>query len=101
MSRPLVSFVLSGGKYAQRVHPKTAERIRRIAKQLNYHPNHAAQQLTGKRSSVLGALASNWFYFPLRPRFLAYLNQAGRRPRAKDPHLADQPAVRTGRAIHA
>jgi DNA-binding LacI/PurR family transcriptional regulator len=76
VSRPLVSFVLSGGKHADRVHPKTAARIRRIAKQLDFHPNHAAQQLAGKRSGVLGALASNWVYLPLRPRFLAYLNRA-------------------------
>ena len=75
VSRPLVSFVLGGGKHAERVHPKTAERIRRVARELNYHPNHVAQQLAGKRSGVLGALAGNWFFFPLRPRFLAYLNQ--------------------------
>ena len=51
VSRPTVSYVLNGCKRGQtRVKPETAEKIRRIARQLNFHPNHAARQLAGKRS---------------------------------------------------
>jgi DNA-binding LacI/PurR family transcriptional regulator len=74
VSQPAVSYVLSGTD-GGRVSLKTADKIRRIAKQLNFHPNHAARQLLGKRTGVIGALANTWFYFPLRPRFLAFLNQ--------------------------
>lgn len=74
VSQSAVSFVLGGGPRAEQIGAETAEKIRRIAKQLNFHPNHGALLLKGKRTGVIGALANNWYYFPLRPRFLAYLN---------------------------
>lgn len=73
VSRSTVSFVLNGVDGARGIHPETAEKIRRVARQLNFHPNHAAQQLAGKRSGIIAALANNWFYFPLRARLEAFL----------------------------
>jgi DNA-binding LacI/PurR family transcriptional regulator len=75
VSRPAVSAVLSGtGKGNIIVSEKTAAKIRRIAKQLNFHPNHAARQLAGKRSRIIGALAKTWFW-QTEQRALAWLNQ--------------------------
>jgi DNA-binding LacI/PurR family transcriptional regulator len=39
-----------------RVGRETAERVRKIAEQLNYVPNYAARQLAGHKSSVIGIL---------------------------------------------
>jgi LacI family transcriptional regulator len=75
VSRPAVSAVLSGtGKGNIIVSEKTAAKIRRIAQQLNFHPNHAARQLAGKRSRIIGALAKTWFW-QTEQRALAWLNQ--------------------------
>ena len=75
VSRSAVSHVLSGtGKGNIIVSEKTAAKIREIAKQLNFHPNHAARQLAGKRSRIIGALAQTWFW-QTEQRALAWLNQ--------------------------
>ena len=75
VSRPAVSAVLSGtGKGNIVVSEKTAAKIRRIAKQLNFHPNHAARQLAGKRSRIIGALAKTWSW-ATEQRALGWLNQ--------------------------
>ena len=75
VSRSAVSHVLSGtGKGNIIVSEKTAAKIRHIAKQLNFHPNHAARQLAGKRSRIIGALAQTWFW-QTEQRALAWLNQ--------------------------
>jgi LacI family transcriptional regulator len=75
VSRPAVSAVLSGtGKGNIIISEKTAAKIRRIAKELNFHPNHAARQLAGKRSRIIGALAKTWFW-QTEQRALAWLNQ--------------------------
>ena len=75
VSRPAVSHVLSGtGKGNIVISEKTAAKIRQIAKQLNFHPNHAARQLAGKRSRIIGALAQTWFW-QTEQRALAWLNQ--------------------------
>jgi len=76
VSQPTVSHVLSGDYRAQRVSEETAEKVRRAAKHLRYHPNHAARQLTGKRSGVLAALATTWRQHPFRPRFHSFLAPA-------------------------
>src|SRR5512137_1685648 len=60
VSRRTVSCVLLGtGVGKVRVNPETAERIRALAKKLNYRPNSVAQQLTGKASGIIGVLIEN------------------------------------------
>ena len=61
VSRAAVSCVLTGGKTGNvRLSDETAARIRQIAQELRFHPNHVAQQLAGKRSGIIGALAQTW-----------------------------------------
>jgi DNA-binding LacI/PurR family transcriptional regulator len=59
VSRGIAGHVLNGGAGNSRVSAKTAQRIREIAKRLNYHPNHAARLLRGKRSSTFGLLVAS------------------------------------------
>ena len=59
---------------ASAISAKTAAKVRRIAKKLNFHPNHAARQLAGKRSGVIGALAKTWSW-QTENRTLGWLNQ--------------------------
>ena len=74
VSRAAVSHVLNGNRASTMgVSAKMAQRIRRVARQLRYHPNHIAQQLAGMRSGIVAVLATNWLMFPLRPRLHAYL----------------------------
>ncbi|MGH7213774.1 MAG: LacI family DNA-binding transcriptional regulator, partial [Tepidisphaeraceae bacterium] len=64
VSPPVVSTVLrgDGADLAAstsgniRVAPETAERIRRIAREMNYRPNVTAQLLRGRKSDVIGVL---------------------------------------------
>jgi LacI family transcriptional regulator len=72
VSRSAVSLVLSGQE--ERVGRKTAERIRHIARQLNFHPDHAARQLAGKRSGIIAALGSRWASDQTQTRLLVWLN---------------------------
>jgi LacI family transcriptional regulator len=74
VSQPTVSYVLNGGKRSERISTKTADKIRRIAKRRNYHPNHAARQLAGKRSGIIGTLAKTWFWHT-ESRVLGWMNQ--------------------------
>lgn len=75
VSRAAVSYVLNGGKMGNvRVSDETAARIREIAQELRFHPSHAAQQLAGKRSGIIGTLAKTWFW-QTESRALAWLNQ--------------------------
>jgi LacI family transcriptional regulator len=74
VSQPTVSYVLHGGKKAEQISAKTAAKIRRIAARLKFHPNHAARQLAGKRSGVIGALAKTWSH-ATESRTLGWLNQ--------------------------
>lgn len=75
VSRPAVSAVLSGsGEGKIGVSPKTAAKIRRIADRLQYHPNHAARQLAGKRSALVGILGTDWDQV-MQFRILAWLGQ--------------------------
>jgi len=60
-SRAAVTHVLTGAGEGQiRVSDEKARLIRKVAKQLNFHPNHAAQQLMGKQSMALGLISTNW-----------------------------------------
>jgi LacI family transcriptional regulator len=71
-----VTHVLTGagrGKVGG-VGKKKAEEIRRIAAELGYVPNLAAQQLAGKRSGIVGAIASQWW--STETRFFSVLQQA-------------------------
>lgn len=45
----------TGGKNV-RVAKKTAERVRKVAVELNYHPNPVARQLAGMKSKIIGIL---------------------------------------------
>ncbi len=57
VSLATVGRVLQGtGGDKIRVSKQTAERVRRIAKELNYRPNLAARQLAGRKSKTIGTL---------------------------------------------
>jgi DNA-binding LacI/PurR family transcriptional regulator len=57
-----VSHVLLGtGGSRVGVSAATADRIRKIAEELNYRPNHAARQLKGKQSRAVGIIISSAF----------------------------------------
>ena len=60
-SRAAVTHVLTGAGAGQiRVSDEKARLIRKVAKELNYHPNHAAQLLKGKPCMTLGLISANW-----------------------------------------
>jgi DNA-binding LacI/PurR family transcriptional regulator len=76
VSRTAVTHVLTGageGKIGG-VSRVKAEEIRRIAAHLGYVPNLAAQQLAGKKSGIIGALASQWW--STETRFFSVLQKA-------------------------
>ncbi len=58
VSCSLVSAILSrGGRHgAIRFHPATADRVMRVAAQLNYRPDFTAQTLAGKESRLIAVL---------------------------------------------
>jgi len=75
VSRMAVSAVLMGtGKGTIRVSDDKAAEIRSIAAELGYQPNHAAQQLAGKKSGVIAAMANDWFY-PVEVRIFSWLQK--------------------------
>ena len=59
VSRWVAGRVLNGGRGNSRVGAATALRIREAAQQLNYHPNHAALLLRGRRSHAFGLLVAS------------------------------------------
>ncbi len=59
VSRGVVGCVLNGGKGNSRVAEATARRIMEMAKQMNYQPNPAAQQLKGMRTRLFGTLVAS------------------------------------------
>lgn len=70
-----VAAVLTGaGGGRVRVAKATAERVRSIAQQMNYRPNIAAQQLSGRPSRILGVVGHNWFE-SMPVRVLSWLNK--------------------------
>lgn len=56
VSQAAVSLVLNGKSDDGRVNVETRKRIERVAKELKYSPNIAAQQLRGQRSNLIGVL---------------------------------------------
>jgi LacI family transcriptional regulator len=73
VSRTAVTHVLTGagaGKIGG-VSKAKADEIRRIAAELGYIPNRTAQQLAGKRSGMIGVIASQWW--SLENRFFTAL----------------------------
>jgi DNA-binding LacI/PurR family transcriptional regulator len=61
VSRIAVAKVLhDGGGKNTRVSDETAEKIRKIASELNYRPNLAARQLTGASSRLIGAIIDSF-----------------------------------------
>jgi DNA-binding LacI/PurR family transcriptional regulator len=69
----VAGHVLNGSRGNSRVSQKTALRIREVARQLNYHPNHAARLLRGKRSYTYGLLVAS-AGDPLRSFLVQYLD---------------------------
>lgn len=59
VSQAAVSLVLSGHPLNSRVKQETRDRIERVARELQYMPNIAAQQLRGMKSGLVGVLISN------------------------------------------
>lgn len=76
VSRTAVTHVLTGagkGKVGG-VSKAKADEIRRIAAELGYVPNLTAQQLAGKSSGIVGAIASQWW--STESRFFTVLQKA-------------------------
>lgn len=59
VSTSLVSFVLNGKQQQYRINKEVAERILKIAKDLNYKPNAAAKSLRDGRSQTIGVVVSD------------------------------------------
>ena len=59
VSRGVAGQVLNGGKGNSRVAEATAQRIMEVARQMNYRPNPAAQQLKGMRTRMFGTLVAS------------------------------------------
>lgn len=59
VSPALVSFVLNGKKDEYRVGEETAQRILKIAKEMNYQPNLAARGLRSGRTKTIGLVVSD------------------------------------------
>ena len=73
VSRGIVGHVLNGGAGNSRVSATTAQKIKEVAKAMNYHPNHAARLLRGKRSYTFGLLVAS-AGDPLRSFLAQYLD---------------------------
>jgi DNA-binding LacI/PurR family transcriptional regulator len=54
-----VSYVLGGGRGNSRASKETADRVRQVARQLNYKPNPAARRLRGVRTNFYGVLVAS------------------------------------------
>lgn len=59
VSIPLVSYVLSNKGKENRVSEKTAEKIREVAKELNYHPNLNARSLKTNKTRTIGVIVAD------------------------------------------
>jgi DNA-binding LacI/PurR family transcriptional regulator len=73
VSRGIVGHVLNGGSGNSRVSAATIQRIKDVAKAMNYRPNHAARLLCGKRSYTFGLLVAS-AGDPLRSFLTQYLD---------------------------
>lgn len=59
VSTALVSFVLNGKKKEYRVGEETAQRILKIAEEMNYQPNLAAKSLRSGKTKTIGLVVSD------------------------------------------
>jgi LacI family transcriptional regulator len=59
VSTALVSFVLNGKEKEYRVGEKTAQRILKIANEMNYQPNLAAKSLRSGKTKTIGLVVSD------------------------------------------
>ena len=59
VSTALVSFVLNGKKKEYRVGEETAQRIMKIANEMNYQPNLAAKSLRSGKTKTIGLVVSD------------------------------------------
>lgn len=59
VSTALVSFVLNGKEKEYRVGEETAQRILKIAKDMNYQPNLAAKSLRSGKTKTIGLVVSD------------------------------------------
>lgn len=59
VSTSLVSFVLNGKQQQYRVNKDVAEKVKRIAKELNYKPNGLAKSLRNGTSKTIGVIVSD------------------------------------------
>ena len=59
VSTSLVSFVLNGKQQQYRVNKDVAEKVKRIAKELNYKPNGLAKSLRDGSSKTIGVIVSD------------------------------------------
>ena len=59
VSTSLVSFVLNGKQQQYRVNKDVAERVKKIAKELNYKPNGLAKSLRNGSSKTIGVIVSD------------------------------------------
>lgn len=69
VSTALVSFVLNGKRKEYRVGEETAQRILKIANDMNYQPNLAAKSLRSGKTKTIGLVVSdisNPFFSQLR-----------------------------------
>ena len=82
-----VSIVLSGAPLSQNVAATTRERIRKMARQLGYHPDAYARSLRRRRSQTIGVLAYD-LSDPFCPPILRGI-QAGLQPAEFVPLVID------------
>nr|WKN37288.1 substrate-binding domain-containing protein [Tunicatimonas sp. TK19036] len=59
VSTALVSYVLSGKEKESRVGKKMAAKIKKIAKELNYQPNHLAKSLRSGKTFTIGLIIAD------------------------------------------
>jgi LacI family transcriptional regulator len=59
VSTALVSYVLNNKEKEARIGKEIAEKIREIAKKLNYQPNHIARSLKSGRSFTIGLIVAD------------------------------------------
>ena len=76
VSTALVSFVLNGKKKEYRVGEETAQRILKIANEMNYQPNLAAKSLRSGKTKTIGLVVSDisnpFFFFFSNPFIVAF-----------------------------
>ncbi len=59
VTRWVAGQVINGGTANSRCSKATRDRVLLASQQLNYHPNHAARRLCGKRSQTFGLLVAS------------------------------------------